>query len=583
MNIGLSILDTVLPANTNEQRPPKLAARHGIGFSDADGDIKMSDTSRQIAGLRQGDSLIDQAESTNRTSETKTYNINPDSKKTAISGVSDQFGQLVRNRLGSDVPGKLTNKEAGTASQAAGQQAQLISGQVALDVPAVAQDPVITKVTDISTSQGNGQLGESTTKLVSSTTADGILRSALQQRQLIGTQGRQTGDVEPSQNGIAAQTNQKPQTAHQAQVQAVALDKPAADTAQQQVMKTVNQNVDTTVLAQKYSQPGSPVASGDSGLRAGQNGLAGAEGTAGRSEGKVTTPNQNGRLSVVDAAIEQAVGQSSKLRATSGTATNQNIADAPGEDVSSAKFSRLQVKVTDQMSAGTLTQKSAVQQAHILSASQNSRNTTVEKDGLQGTSARGLMGSNIQLISAESTPPPTKPTGNQTGNMPSDVASSLREQIFQSIRSSLQNGDRQITINLHPPELGKVSIKFQEQAGQITGSLEVSNSQTRAEIQQALPEIIRTLEQSGIQLKRLEVNLSDSQPGGQQQTFREQSPNELWADQHNLAQWNNQQQGYRDAASGQYQAGDIAPSQYQTLPDLPATLAAGETSINILA
>ena len=99
-----------------------------------------------------------------------------------------------------------------------------------------------------------------------------------------------------------------------------------------------------------------------------------------------------------------------------------------------------------------------------------------------------------------------------------DSPTSAGEQILESVRSSLsqQTGDKQITIQLNPPELGKVSVKFQEQDAQITGTLEVSKAQTRVEIEQALPQIIRTLAESGIEIKRFEVVLNDSEQSGQQ-------------------------------------------------------------------
>ena len=102
-----------------------------------------------------------------------------------------------------------------------------------------------------------------------------------------------------------------------------------------------------------------------------------------------------------------------------------------------------------------------------------------------------------------------------------DTTASLREQICMSVQNSVQQGQRQITINLNPPELGRVSIKFTEQSGQLTGSLEATNSQTRADIQQAIPEMIRSLEQSGISIKRIDVSLSDISGQSSQDFSRE--------------------------------------------------------------
>jgi flagellar hook-length control protein FliK len=105
---------------------------------------------------------------------------------------------------------------------------------------------------------------------------------------------------------------------------------------------------------------------------------------------------------------------------------------------------------------------------------------------------------------------------------PSDVSASITKQILESLNSpsSQQSGTQQITIRLNPPELGRVFIKFEEQENQITGLLEVSKAQTRYEVEQTLPHIIQNLADSGIQVKRLEVALTDQ---GEQQLYRDES------------------------------------------------------------
>jgi len=115
---------------------------------------------------------------------------------------------------------------------------------------------------------------------------------------------------------------------------------------------------------------------------------------------------------------------------------------------------------------------------------------------------------------------------------PSDVSADIGKQILESIHSSLsQKGqDQQITVRLNPPELGKVFIKFQEQDNQITGMLEVSKTQTRIEIQQALPQIIRSLQDSGIHIKRLEVVLSEAEQP-EHEALRDQSLHNGWGQQ----------------------------------------------------
>ncbi|MBW8039412.1 MAG: hypothetical protein FVQ85_05380 [Planctomycetes bacterium] len=117
-----------------------------------------------------------------------------------------------------------------------------------------------------------------------------------------------------------------------------------------------------------------------------------------------------------------------------------------------------------------------------------------------------------------------------------DSGESVGEQIQESINSSFRLGNQQIVIRLNPPELGKVAIKFQEEADGITGLLEADKTQTRHQIQQALPEIIQNLQDCGIQIKRLEVvltsqqesqNLKDHSSAGGQDGFsgQQSSPN----------------------------------------------------------
>jgi flagellar hook-length control protein FliK len=135
------------------------------------------------------------------------------------------------------------------------------------------------------------------------------------------------------------------------------------------------------------------------------------------------------------------------------------------------------------------------------------------------------------------TPAPTSTAANSTG---------VGKQIFESVHSSFshETRDQQITVQLNPPELGKVMIKFQEQDRNIIGLLEVSKTQTRIEIEQAIPQIIKDLQDSGIQIKRMDVVLSQ-QEQPQHGALREQT----------LPNGSNQQQGSQDS----YHAGPAYP------------------------
>jgi flagellar hook-length control protein FliK len=109
---------------------------------------------------------------------------------------------------------------------------------------------------------------------------------------------------------------------------------------------------------------------------------------------------------------------------------------------------------------------------------------------------------------------PARAAGN------AETAASVSSQIQESIYSSFRSGSQEIIIRLNPPELGKVAIKFTERDNVITGLLQVDKPQTRSQIQQSLPEIIQNLQDSGIQIKKIEVVLTNQQ---EQYTPKDQS------------------------------------------------------------
>jgi flagellar hook-length control protein FliK len=119
------------------------------------------------------------------------------------------------------------------------------------------------------------------------------------------------------------------------------------------------------------------------------------------------------------------------------------------------------------------------------------------------------------------------------GGPAEDVAQSVGEQILDSMRASLDRGDNELVVRLHPPELGTVLVRFRENGEQISGLLEVSRSDTRHEIEQVLPPVLRSLQEAGIQMERLEVVLS-GQP--ERDLARGQPQQDAWPQQHASSQ-----------------------------------------------
>ncbi len=125
------------------------------------------------------------------------------------------------------------------------------------------------------------------------------------------------------------------------------------------------------------------------------------------------------------------------------------------------------------------------------------------------------------------TPAFAKPTIGSVSN--ADIARQVQETISTSYRPSTQ----QVVIRLDPPELGKVTMRFIEKPDGITGILQVDQAQTRQEIERALPEIIQNLQNSSVQIKKVDVvathhqnddpNRSESGFAGQDSEFQQQN------------------------------------------------------------
>jgi len=162
---------------------------------------------------------------------------------------------------------------------------------------------------------------------------------------------------------------------------------------------------------------------------------------------------------------------------------------------------------------------------------------------------------------------------------PSETHADIGKQILESIHKPLsQEGqNQQITVRLNPPELGKVFIKFQEQDNQIIGLLEVSKTQTRIEIQQALPQIIRSLQDSGIQIKRLDVVLSEEEQP-EQEALRDQSLQNGWAQQQDST---NSYMGGNNPNTNEINEWLINNNSHQNISELQEALTT-DGSINIL-
>jgi len=173
----------------------------------------------------------------------------------------------------------------------------------------------------------------------------------------------------------------------------------------------------------------------------------------------------------------------------SGVTTSQPGGQSTGPETGTGESSDLDIEV----SSG---------QTNTVKADAQGNNPAILQDIPFDSSSRADLADRPPIVSA---------TGNTTDVPQSNTPADLTQQLQNSVYAALGAGGRQIIVRLNPPELGSVVIKFEQQDGQITGLLEVEKAQTKAQVEQALPQILQNLADSGISVKRIQVNLSQSE------------------------------------------------------------------------
>ena len=127
----------------------------------------------------------------------------------------------------------------------------------------------------------------------------------------------------------------------------------------------------------------------------------------------------------------------------------------------------------------------------------------------------------IPVAQANANPPGTNPgtavnQDSKTGN--------LHEQIISVASAASYKIGQKITVNLNPPELGRISIKLEKNGDEIIGRLEVEKVNTKNQIDFTLTQITQNLQDSGIQLKHIEVVLQEQSLQNHQQFAQQAQP-----------------------------------------------------------
>jgi flagellar hook-length control protein FliK len=91
--------------------------------------------------------------------------------------------------------------------------------------------------------------------------------------------------------------------------------------------------------------------------------------------------------------------------------------------------------------------------------------------------------------------------------------SSIVNQVSEPLRVAAGSVGQKITVNLNPPELGRVTVQVSKTDDQLVGRIEIERPQTRDQVESALPKVLQTLADFGVQVKHFEVVMKDPGSG----------------------------------------------------------------------
>jgi flagellar hook-length control protein FliK len=89
----------------------------------------------------------------------------------------------------------------------------------------------------------------------------------------------------------------------------------------------------------------------------------------------------------------------------------------------------------------------------------------------------------------------------------------LIESLAKETASSIKNGVTELNVQLEPEHLGKMTLRFSAEEGQVAVRIEVNNSEVKQVVDAQMPRLREELQQRGISMDRVEVFVAgDSLP-----------------------------------------------------------------------
>ena len=151
------------------------------------------------------------------------------------------------------------------------------------------------------------------------------------------------------------------------------------------------------------------------------------------------------------------------------------------------------------------------------------------------------------------------------------LPASASRQITDAVRTSAARNGQQIVVRLNPPELGRVRVMLRSEGNDLRGVLEVESPRTLQQLQREAPALLARLADAGIQLRRMDMSLSDQGNRDSANQYQARDESGAWQDQG----------GSRPRYSSEHEAaaGEIATTEFEPTPGLVTEATDGSVNV----
>jgi flagellar hook-length control protein FliK len=276
---------------------------------------------------------------------------------------------------------------------------------------------------------------------------------------------------------------------------------------------------------------------------------------------KTVEPDAKGNPKVLQEASMTAMQATPAANMIGNSIKSNSRRDVRGS-VAIRRESSQQAKVSDPASRGLLQKQMGI----LSQGGAGRQGRFVVKESVGNSQVPNTVVGEAATASVETTA--TQAIGNNAIETASPV-----KQISEAFQSSAAKNGQEIVVRLDPPHLGKVSVTLRLEGGQVRGVLEVESPRTLSQLQREAPNIITRLTDAGIDMKRMELSLSEN---GSRDSMRDSS-------------WFSQQYNQNEAGNGGWDSSARGRVADETLVDGSdmvsgpqlALSSVGDDSINI--